>query len=128
MSFPWLLKSVVVAIHAEQLAEHGGLSGIRDQAHLDAAMERPKNLLNYNNPDVFDVAAAYASGICQRHAFLDGNKRTSFVAAELFLKLNGHELIASDADCVTTWFALAEGSMDQALVAKWLRDNSRRAQ
>ncbi len=121
MSPIWLLKSVVLAIHQEQLAEHGGLSGIRDEARLEAALDRPRNLIAYGEPDIFDLAAAYAFGLCQGHAFVDGNKRTSFVATELFLALNGCELKADDADCVMTWLAMAEGSMTETDMAAWLR-------
>lgn len=121
MSPVWLLKSVVLAIHVEQLAEHGGLSGLRDEALLDAALDRPKNLLAYGEPDIFDLAAAYAFGIARNHAFLDGNKRTSFVAAELFLALNGYGSNADDAECVVTWLALAEGSLSETQLADWLR-------
>lgn len=120
----WLLKSVLLAVHAEQLAEHGGPSGIRDEARLDAALDRPKNLLAYGEPDIFDLAAAYAYGLCQGHAFVDGNKRTSFVATELFLVLNGHELRADDAECVTTWLALADGAVTEAGLSDWLRKHS----
>ena len=123
----WLLKSVVLAIHAEQLAEHGGLAGIRDQARLDAALDRPENRLSYGQPDIFDLAAAYGFGLAKGHAFIDGNKRTSFVAVELFLLLNGQVLKASDAVCVTTWLALADGSLSEMELADWLRTNSQPA-
>ena len=126
MPFTWLLKSVVLAIHEEQLAEHGGLPGIRDEARLDAALDRPINLQAHNTPDAFDLAAAYAFGICQGHAFVDGNKRTSLVAAELFLALNGYELFADDADVVITWLDLAAGTLDEHTLARWLRDKARR--
>lgn len=127
MSHAWLLKSVVLAIHGEQLAEHGGLSGLRDEAKLDAALDRPQNLLAYGHPDIFDLAAAYAFGICQGHAFIDGNKRTAFVATELFLLLNGYELVATDAECVATWLSLADARLDEPAIAQWLRDKCRPA-
>ena len=120
----WLLKSVLLAVHAEQLAEHGGLSGIRDEARLDAALDRPKNFLSHGEPDIFDLAAAYAFGLAKGHAFADGNKRTSFAAAELFLALNGRDLEADDAECVLTWLAVADGSLSKAELAEWLRTNS----
>lgn len=120
----WLLKSVVLAIHAEQLAEHGGLAGIRDEARLDAALDRPQNLQSYGAPDIFDLAAAYGLGLAKGHAFLDGNKRVSFVAVELFLLLNGQALKASDADCVLTWLALTDGSFSEMELADWLRAKS----
>lgn len=125
MPYSWLLTSVVLAVHEEQLAEHGGLSGIRDEARLDAALDRPKNLLSYGEPDIFDLTAAYAFGIAKGHAFIDGNKRTSFVAAELFLALNGYELLADDSQCVMTWLALADGSLSENQLSGWLRGKVR---
>lgn len=125
MAYTWLLKSVVLAIHDEQLAEHGGLGGLRDEARLDAALDRPKKLLAYGSPDIFDLAAAYAFGLCQGHAFADGNKRTSFVSAELFLALNGYDLHADDAECVMTWISLASSELDESALAQWLRSRSR---
>lgn len=123
MALTWLLKSVVLAIHEEQLAEHGGLSGIRDEDRLDAAIARPQNLLAYGEPDIFDLAAAYGFGMCKGHAFFDGNKRTSFVATELFLALNNCELHADDAECVMTWLALADGAMNESALADWFRSH-----
>ncbi|MGB3865783.1 MAG: type II toxin-antitoxin system death-on-curing family toxin [Xanthobacteraceae bacterium] len=117
----WLLKSVLLAVHAEQLAEHGGLPGIRDEARLNTALDRPKNLPVYGEPDIFDLAAACTFGIAKGHAFIDGNKRTSFVAAELFLTLNNFELQADDTECVMTWLALADGSLSESQLAEWLR-------
>lgn len=117
-----LLKSVLLAVHAEQLAEHGGMAGIRDEARLDAALDRPKNLLACDQPDIFGLAAAYAFGIARGHAFVDGNKRTSFVATELFLGLNGYELQADDAECVMTWLAFADGSLSEAELSNLLKE------
>lgn len=111
----------MLAVHAEQLAEHGGLVGICDEARLDAALDRPRNLLSYGELDIFDLAAAYAFELVKGHAFVDGNKRASFVAAEVFLLFNGYELLASDADCVVTWLALADGSLSEVGLADWLR-------
>jgi death-on-curing protein len=121
VSAVWLLKSVLVAVHAEQLAEHGGPSGIRDEARLDAALKRPKSLLAHGNPAICDLAAAYAFGIAKGHAFVDGNKRTSFVAIELFLALNGYGLRADDTQCTMTWLALADGSLTEPDLCDWLR-------
>ncbi|WP_404403431.1 type II toxin-antitoxin system death-on-curing family toxin [Pelagibacterium halotolerans] len=114
----------MLAVHAEQLAEHGGLAGIRDEARRDAALDRPRNLLSCGEPDIFDLAAAYAFGFAKGHAFVDGNKRMSFVAAEVFLMLNGYALRASDADCVVTWLGLADGSLSEARLADWMRVNT----
>jgi len=121
----WLLKSVLLAVHAEQLSEHGGLPGTRDEARIDAALDRPQNLLAYGSPDLFDLAAAYGFGISRGHAFIDGNKRTSFVAVELFLMLNGVELVASNAECVMKWLSLADGSLSETALAEWLRTHAK---
>ena len=117
----WIDTSVVLAIHDEQLAEHGGAAGIRDPGLLDSALGRPRNLAAYADPDHADLAAAYAYGIARNHPFVDGNKRTAFVAAELFLALNGFELAAEDTDCVLTMLALAAGELDEAAFAAWIR-------
>ena len=117
----WIDTSVVLAIHDEQLAEHGGAAGIRDPGLLDSALGRPRNLAAYADPDHADLAAAYAYGIARNHPFVDGNKRTAFVAAELFLVLNGFELAAEDTDCVLTMLAFAAGELDEAAFAAWIR-------
>jgi death-on-curing protein len=116
---------VVIAIHEEQLAEHGGGVGVRDPGLLESALARPANRAAYGDPDVAGLAAAYAYGIARNHPFVDGNKRTAFVCAELFLTLNRWELLASDADCVLTMLALAAGELDEAGYAAWLRAHAR---
>jgi death on curing protein len=119
----WLQKAVVLGIHEDQLAEHGGGVGVRDAGLLESALARPENLATYGKPDVADVAAAYGYGISRNHAFIDGNKRTGFVAVELFLELNGHELVASDADCVLTMLAVTSGDITEPEFAAWLREH-----
>ena len=119
----WLREDVLLAAHAEQLSEHGGLAGIRDPGGLASAIARPENLAHDGEPDVSDLAAAYAFGLARNHPFIDGNKRTAFVAVELFLVLNGHELMASDADCVITMLGLAAGDLSEAAYAEWLRSH-----
>jgi len=119
----WLQKAVVLAIHEDQLTEHGGGVGVRDAGLLESALARPENLPAYGKPDVADLAAAHGYGISRNHAFIDGNKRTGFVAVELFLELNGHELVASDADCVMTMLAVAGGDITEAQFAAWLREH-----
>ena len=96
----WIERAVILAVHDMQLAEHGGGGGIRDVNLLESALARPLNLAGYGEPDAAALAAAYGYGISRNHAFIDGNKRTGFVAAELFLRLNGYQLTADDADCV----------------------------
>ncbi len=126
MSWVWLLKTVVRALHAEQLSEHGGGSGIRDEGLLDSALSRPQNKAEYEDPDVFVLAAAYAFGIAKNHPFIDGNKRTAFVVAAVFLELNGHLLTAPEAETVLQTLALASGAMGEDDFAAWLRENARK--
>ncbi len=123
----WLDADVLRAVHEEQLAEHGGASGTRDDGLFESALARPQNLVAYGDPDAADLAAAYGFGIARNHPFIDGNKRTAFVAVELFLGLNGFDLIADDSDCVLTMLAVAAGQMDEAVFARWLRQHSQRA-
>lgn len=122
MAFSWVDKAVVLAIHDEQLAEHGGSPGLRDEARLESALARPQHLLAYGDPDVADLAAAYAFGIAQGHPFVDGNKRTSLVVTELFLDLNGCALDADNAECVAVWLEIAAGRMPEQQFVSWLRD------
>jgi death-on-curing protein len=117
----WLDPAVLLAVHDEQLAEHGGAQGTRDIGLFESALAKPQNLAHYGDPDVADLAAAYGAGIARNHPFIDGNKRTAFVAVELFLVLNGHALLADDAACVITMLAVADGSLDEAGFSGWLR-------
>ncbi len=117
----WIERAVILAIHDMQLAEHGGGSGVRDVNLLESALARPINLAAYGAPDDPALAGAYGYGISRNHAFIDGNKRTGFVAAELFLRLNGHQLVADDADCVLTMLAVAAGDLTEEEFAAWLR-------
>jgi death-on-curing protein len=117
----WPDREVIVAVHEMQLAEHGGLAGVRDAGLLDSALSRAPNLAAYESPDTAALAAAYGWGISRNHPFIDGNKRTGFVAAELFLNLNGHELQATDADCVLTMLGVAAGEVSEEAFAAWLR-------
>jgi len=123
----WVPDAVVLAVHEAQLAEHGGMAGIRDEGLLSSALARPPNLDAYGEkPDAASLAAAYAFGIARNHPFLDGNKRTAFVVMELFLNLNGWILSANDADCISTMFALAAGNLSENLLADWLREHIER--
>ena len=108
----WIASEVLYAVHEEQLAEHGGLAGLRDANALESAVARPEQLAHYGTPDWAELAAAYGYGLARNHPFADGNKRTAFVAVELFLALNGYELMANDADCILTMLSLAAGDMD----------------
>ncbi len=111
-------------IHDIQLAEHGGSTGIRDDGLLESASARPKQLHAYGRGDVFDYAASYAYGIAKNYPFVDGNKRTGFLAAYTFLKINGEELSANELDAADATQALASGELDQAGDAAWLRENT----
>jgi death-on-curing protein len=117
---------VILAVHDEQLAEHGGAHGLRDGGLLDSALARPQHLLSYGDPDVSELAAAYGWGIARNHPFVDGNKRTALVAAELFLVLNGYELLADNADCVVTMLSVAAGEMAEDDFAAWIRGHIQR--
>lgn len=118
-------RSVILAIHDEQLAEHGGLAGLRDEGGLNSGLARPPNLIAYGTPDAAALAAAYAFGLARNHPLADGNKRTAYVAAELFLALNGFELTASDADSIVVFLRLAAGELDEAALADWFRRHIR---
>lgn len=117
----WIPLDAVLAIHDEQIAEHGGISGIRDLAVVDSAVARPLNLMAYGIPDAAALAAAYAFGLCSNHGFLDGNKRTAYVVAEAFLDLNGYAVDAPDEAVVSTMMAVASGVMPEEKLAKWFR-------
>ena len=121
----WIDPAVVLAVHEEQLAEHGGAAGVRDAGLLESALARPRNLAHYGEPDLCELAAAYAFGLARNHPFIDGNKRSAFVATELFLVINGWQLVASDADCVLIMLSLASGEIDEPTFAAWLRGRVR---
>jgi death-on-curing protein len=121
----WLSAAVLRAVHDEQLLEHGGAAGVRDDGLFESALARPQHLAHYGEPDAADLAAAYGYGLARNHPFIDGNKRTAFVAVELFLDLNGSSLQADDAECVLTMLAVAAGSLDEAAFASWLRSHMR---
>lgn len=120
----WIDPVVIRAVHEEQLAEHGGGVGTRDDGLLESALARPLQLAAYGEPDVAALAAAYGYNLAKNHPFIYGNKRTAFVAVELFLALNGSVLTASDADCVMTMLAVASSDLDEAGFANWIRRNS----
>jgi len=117
----WVALGVARAAHAEQLAEHGGGEGVRDDNLLDSAMARPRNLAAYGTPDAAALAAAYAYGIARNHPFVDGNKRTAAVVSETFLVLNAYRLEATDAELVVAFLALAAGELGEDELADWFR-------
>jgi death-on-curing protein len=119
----WIQRGVVIAAHGEQLAEHGGAAGIRDAGLLESALARAENLAAYGDPDVAALAAAYGFGIVRNHPFVDGNKRAALIATELFLALNGFDLVVDDLQCVVTILSLAAGEIDETEFAAWLREH-----
>lgn len=122
----WILRDVALAVHRRQIAEHGGLDGVRDEGLFESALAKPQNLYHYNDPKptLAEIAAAYAYGIARNHAFLDGNKRTALVICRLFLALNGVELKASSADKYQTFIKLASGDLTEDELAQWIADHS----
>jgi death on curing protein len=120
----WIDLEVVLAVHDEQLSEHGGQPGVRDRGLLESALARPRNQFAYGETSAVRLAASHAFGISRNHPFLDGNKRTSLVIAELFLELNGFALTATDAQCVTTFLQLAAGELSEDQLADRIAANS----
>lgn len=118
----WVGMAVVQALHDRQLAEHGGLPGIRDQGAIESALARPVNLAAYGEPDAADLAAAYAFGLARNHGFADGNKRSAWVVARLFLMANGISIVFDKGDALHMVLALAAGDIGEADVAGWFRE------
>jgi len=116
----WLPHEAVLAIHGQAIARFGGAAGIRDEGKLDSALNRPLQLFHYEKPDLFELATAYASGIVRNHPFLDGNKRTGFLAAYTFLGINGLRLEASEEDAAVHFLALADGRLTDEELCDWL--------
>lgn len=117
----WISLPVILAIHDRQIAEHGGLSGLRDNGALESALARPLNVALYDTPDAADLAAAYAFGLARNHPFADGNKRIAWIAARLFLADNGVRLSFEKTDAVRLMQALAAGKFDERQLADWFR-------
>ncbi len=120
----WIDKAALLALHDESLAEHGGATGMRDEGLLDSALARPLNLAAYGEPTLADLAACYGVGVAKNHAFVDGNKRAAFLAVGLFLAINGHRLVATQADATLTMLAVAAGEVDEAQFAEWIRQHA----
>lgn len=123
MAWTWIDRQIILAVHDEQISEHGGQTGIRDEGLLASALARPIDKANYQSPDIAELAAAYGYGLARNHPFLDGNKRTAFVAIELFLHLNGYELNADDLSCFETIMSLADGTLSEEELTAWVRAN-----
>lgn len=122
MQYAWVAAEVVEAIHDVQLTEHGGPGGVRDAGLLESALARPVDLGARGEPDIADLAAAYACGTARNHPFLDGNKRTAFVVMALFLEVNGRSFEANDAESVVVMLGVADGTIDETMLAAWLRN------
>jgi death-on-curing protein len=119
----WLSRQLILAVHDEQLAEHGGALGLRDEGLLDSALARPLNRAGYGEPDIAELAALYGIAIALNHPFLDGNKRTAYVALETFLVLNGCRFPVSDAEAVVMTLAMASGEIGDAEFTDWVGGN-----
>jgi death-on-curing protein len=121
----WLVAQIVLAIHDDLLAQHGGLFGLRDTGLFESALARPRHRWEYGEAeDLFDCAASYGFGIAKNDAFNDGNKRTAFQSMYTFLGLNGLELNATEIDAVKVMIGVANGSIPEKRLATWLRDNT----
>jgi death-on-curing protein len=123
----WVDRLVVELIHDDQIREHGGLAGIRDEPALEAALARPQQKWRYEENEIVTLAAAYAYGLCQGHPFRDGNKRTAFVTMMVFLGLNGRDLEVEEGEVVALMLALASGKLGEPRLSEWLKERVRRS-
>ncbi len=125
----WVREDAVLAIHRRQIAEHGGLGAIRDGKLLESALAKPKNLYLYSKPKatIAMLAASYAYGLAKNHPFLDGNKRVALTVCRLFLKLNGADLKASQAEKYKIFMKLASGKLTEHKLADWIENNLTRS-
>jgi death on curing protein len=121
----WITREVILAVHDELLAEHGGAAGLRDTGLLDSALARPMARAAYAEATVFDLAAAYAFGLARNHPFIDGNKRVAFLAAALFLADHGFDIAASEEETLLAMLSLAEGSIGETEFALWCENNAK---
>lgn len=117
----WITLQIVLSIHDRQIAEHGGADGIRDLGAIDSALARPINLAAYGDPDAASLAAAYALGLAQNHGFADGNKRTAWVAARLFLADNDFRFECPPRDAIQIMLKTAGGAISESQLADWFR-------
>jgi death on curing protein len=115
-------REIIEALHEEQLQLHGGAPGLRDEGMLESALNRPLQKLAYSEPDIFELAAAYLFGIVKNHPFIDGNKRTGYLAADVFLALNGWSVEAEQEDIITFVLGVAAGEIDEIGATMFFRD------
>lgn len=120
----WITEKIVLAIHEDQLAQHGGSSGVRDENLLGASLARPKHLFTYGEPTIFDLAAAYGYGLANNHPFIDGNKRTAFMVMYTFLGLNNYWLEVDEMEVVLKMEGLTMKTETQESIALYLKENS----
>jgi death on curing protein len=124
----WVPRIVVDAVHLEQVREHGGLLGLRDENALESALGRPRQKWQYDpEADIPELAAAYGFGLCRNHPYRDGNKRVAFIVMVVFLELNGLQFDAPEADVVTTMLGVAGGQVPESGLARWLRAHAQPA-
>jgi death-on-curing protein len=128
MSEPlWVRRETLELLHSESIAEHGGADGLRDEGLFESALARPKNLLAYEGiTDIPRLAACYAYGLAKNHAFVDGNKRVAFIAAGVFLRLNGWRLVADQAQATLVILSVASGAFSETQLATWIANNIER--
>ena len=122
----WILERVVLAVHDQLLAAHGGAEGLRDAGLLESALARPRQHFAHSSPDLIELAALYTAGLVRNHPFMDGNKRTGFLIGIVFLELNGFVFRAREEDATQAVLAVAAGELDEAGYAAWLRSNVKR--
>jgi death-on-curing protein len=123
----WLSRDLVLAIHDEQIAEHGGAAGLRDAGLLESALARPLNLAAYNEPDIAELGATYAIAIARNRPFIGGNKRAAFVALVLFLALNGIPFDPPKVEATITMLSMAAGDLDGPTFIAWVRRHAQPA-
>ncbi len=124
----WISKKALLLLHEESLATFGGARGMRDEGLLVSALTRPQNTQAYNEEStIADLAASYCFGVAKNHAFVDGNKRASFLSIGLFLAINGYKLTADQVDAIQTVLALASGELSEQALAAWIQSNMTRA-
>ncbi len=122
----WLLKPAIIAVHGMLIARFGGEDGICDEGLLDSALNRPVDIYHYDDcTDVAALAAAYAAGLIQNHPFVDGNRRIGFIAAYMFLDLNGATIVADEVSATAMTLSLAASEIGEKEYARWLSDNIR---
>jgi death-on-curing protein len=124
----WVLEEVVLAIHTMLLSEHGGATGIRDEAMLQSALSRaPQKFAYEEDASHFDLAAAYSFGLAKNHPLIDGNKRVAFTVGVLSLEFNGYEFVATEADATITFESLAASKVDEKELSRWFEMNVARS-